>query len=147
MSDAQNLNTATGTTSRTRETTRDTARETTRDVLGVDSDTFAKIHSGIASAISEGFKAYSNEITPENLFRIDFGNGVLEGIMAGSASMMEEFAKTTRRVLDDTRAVRTRRARREVVATPPAVVAVPQVDYDRLAQLVAAEMRKNPVIK
>jgi hypothetical protein len=114
-------------------------REPRRDLFGMDSETLADLQSGITRAISEGFRAYANEINPDNVRRMGFDGGMVEGFVAGSASLFEELAKTTRRVLEDTRAVRERRSeRKERQAT-----AAPQIDYERLAQHIAAEMQKN----
>jgi hypothetical protein len=114
-------------------------RETRRDVFGMDAEGLADLQSGLTNAIAAGFKAYANEISPDNITRLGPDNGMIEGFVAGSATLFEELAKTTRHVLEDTRAARARRTERKERQAAPA----PQIDYERLAQHIAAEMQKS----
>jgi hypothetical protein len=126
-------NTNTGTGERTRDR---------RYFLGLDTDAAADFHGGIAKAISEGFKAYADEVDADNVYNL---SGFLDGVVAGYSSLFEELAKTGRRMLDDARSARTRRDERRD-RSRPAVTTQP-IDYERLAQLVAVELQKNAAIK
>jgi hypothetical protein len=129
------------------ENTNPTTGEKTRDrrnFFGLDTDTAVNFHGGIAKAISEGFKAYADEVDTDNVY--DFGvGGFLDGVVAGYSSLFEELAKTGRRMIDDARAARTRRDDRRD-RSRPAVTTQP-IDYERLAQLVAAELQKTAAVK
>lgn len=124
--------------SHTTHTDKDT-REPRRDLFGMDSEGLADLQSGITKAIAEGFRAYAAEISPDNVLRLGPDNGMIEGFVAGSASLFEELAKTTRHVLEDTRAARARRTERKEKQAAPAA----QIDYERLAQHIAVEMQKS----
>jgi hypothetical protein len=95
-------------------------------------------YTGGAKAIADALNAYSNEVTADNILQLGLGNGFYEGLLAGFASFADGLAKTTRQLADDTREVTARRAERSTAKAPPAI------DYERLAQLVAAEMQKAP---
>src|SRR5690349_1453226 len=111
-----------------------------RNLFGLDTDTAVNFHGGIAKAISEGFKSYAVEVDAVNVY--DFGvAGFLDGVVAGYSSLFEELAKTGRRMIDDVRATRDRRSERRD-RSRPAVTTQP-IDYERLAQLVAAELQKT----
>jgi len=118
-------------------------REPRRDLFGVDSTTLADMQSGLTKAIAAGFRAYAEELSPDNVLRFGPDNGMIEGFVAGSASLFEELAKTTRTMLEDTRAARARRTERKEQQK----AASPQIDYERLAQHIAAEMQKSAAKK
>jgi hypothetical protein len=88
---------------------------------------------GIAESVAQAFRAFSNELKPENAAGVGFATGFVDGVLAGNASFFQEMAKTSRSILEDSRASRTEAARGA------------EIDYDRLARLVAAELRRKQV--
>src|SRR5580700_10167221 len=102
-----------------------------RTILGMDAQVAADFHRGVGKAISDAFKAYAEEVDAESIF----GYGMAEGVVEGCATLFEELAKTTRVMLDDSRAARTRRDQRGSRRAP---APAPAIDYERLAQFVTA---------
>lgn len=118
------------------------------------------LHRGIARAISRGLRAYEQELTPNNAGRLDSGNGIIEGFLSGMSRFYDELSATSRDVLDDLRENRRSRRRchhrhetardddrqradqsyRDDNRTASGV----EIDYERLAKLVADELRKTP---
>ena len=56
--------------------------------------------SDIAGAVSDGFRAFRDKVTEDNVSRFDFDNGILEGAVEGLAVGFEREAKALRSALD-----------------------------------------------
>ncbi len=90
---------------------------------------------GLSNASAESMHTLSTALTPESVAVDGLGNSILAGLRDGNARFFEELSHTSRRVFDALRAPREGKAgAAEGVAE--------QLDYDRLAQLVANEMKK-----
>src|SRR4051794_37521142 len=117
------------------------------------------LHRGVARAISRGLRAYERELTPDNTGRLDSGNGLVEGFISGMSRFYDEMSATSRDVLDDLRVNRRRRRHRhrrdgavddersraeERYRDDDRASGRIEIDYERLAKLVAEELRKTP---
>lgn len=90
---------------------------------------------GLSNASAESMHTLSTALTPESVATDGLGNSILAGLRDGNARFFEELSNTSRRVFDALRAPRGEgKGGAEGVAE--------QLDYDRLAQLVATEMKK-----
>lgn len=101
------------------------------------------LHRGFARAISRGLRAYERELTPDNTGRLDTGNGIVEGVLSGMSRFYEELSATSRDMLDDLRENR-RRRRRNRRDRDDDREGYADIDYERLAKMVADELRKSP---
>jgi hypothetical protein len=94
---------------------------------------------GFTRAVGEGFSTFGDHLTNDNVGRLSLGNGFLTGTVKGYIAFYDEMAAAARRVLEnlddspDLPVPRTRRRRGKVV--------VEEIDYDRLAKLVADELK------
>lgn len=91
---------------------------------------------GLSNASAESMRTLSTSLTPESVADEGLGNRILVGLRDGNARFFEELSNTSRRVFDALRAPRPEDA------TPDPRSVAQQLDYERLAQLVATEMRK-----
>jgi hypothetical protein len=94
----------------------------------------AELLGGVSEATAEAFRSLNLNLTPDAVTSTGLGASIYAGIREGNVRFLEELSRTSRRVFDAFR--------------PPGpgepVSAAPQangIDYERLAQLVAAEMR------
>lgn len=88
----------------------------------------ASFVGGIFEATASGFREFRDHLNDDNIFRLGIDNGVVEGAVVASGSFFEGLAKVSRDVY------------KEIKSTRPAPA---QVDYAQLAQMVAAELRKE----
>lgn len=96
---------------------------------------------GLSNASAESMRTLSISLTPESVAEEGLGNRILVGLRDGNARFFEELSNTSRRVFDALRAPRP-----EGAMEPPDADSVAQrLDYERLARLVATEMRKPEV--
>lgn len=92
---------------------------------------------GLSNASAESMKTLSTSLTPESVADEGLGNRILVGLRDGNARFFEELSNTSRRVFDALRAPRA-----EDGAEPDADTVAQRLDYERLAKLVATEMKK-----
>jgi len=95
--------------------------------------------SGVSNASAESLHTLSTALTPEAVAADGLGNSMLAGLRDGQARFFEELSNTSRRVFD---ALRAPQADARIEAADAESIAR-QLDYERLAQLVAAEMKKS----
>lgn len=104
------------------------------DSLRVSIELMSEIVGGSAGAVSEGFQAFSDEFSHENVREHGVFNGFVEGMIAGQSRFLRSLAETADRVQDSFRDLEGT-ARERPVAEP--------IDYERLAKAVAAELRRQ----
>jgi hypothetical protein len=92
---------------------------------------------GLSNASAESMHTLSSALTPEAVATDGLTNSILAGLRDGNARFFEELSNTSKHVFDALRAPRKEGAE-EVFAGDVAE----QIDYDRLAGLVAAQMKK-----
>jgi hypothetical protein len=125
---------------RDQRTDRDRSDRDRTELLGFDTAVLSELHRGVSRAISEAFRAYSDEVENDNVFQLRSAGTHLDGVVAGYANLFEELGRTSRRMLDEAKTSRTRRNERRDREAP-----VQNIDYERLAKLVAAELQKGGV--
>jgi hypothetical protein len=96
---------------------------------------------GVSNASAEAFRSLSSALTPEAVAAADLRASVFSGLRDGNVRFFEELSRTSERVFD---ALRVPRGSSEAAEVPDPESVARQIDYERLAQLVAAEMRKKP---
>lgn len=94
---------------------------------------------GLSNASAESLHTLSTALTPESVAVEGLGNRILVGLRDGNSRFFEELSNTSRRVFD---ALRAPRGERDAPA-PDAESVAQRIDYERLARLVAAEMKKE----
>jgi len=96
----------------------------------------AQLLGGVANATADAFQSLNESLTAEAVTKYGLGHSVYMGVREGNVRFLEELSRTSRRVFDALR--------------PPGPdepqPAVPNggqqhIDYERLAKLVAGEMR------
>jgi hypothetical protein len=96
----------------------------------------AQLLGGVANATADAFQELNEAMTTELVTKYGLGASVYMGVREGNVRFLEELSRTSRRVFD---------ALRPPNADEPQPAAVSNggqpVDYERLAKLVAAEMR------
>lgn len=120
----------------------------------VSADTLTDCYRGLARSIAEGLRAYEREIDPDTVTRLGIDNGHTDGLLSGAARFWEEFASTMSRTADNLRDDRDRardrserqRTRDRERDSRPRDENPPQIDYERLARLVAQELKKPQTI-
>ena len=95
---------------------------------------------GLSGASAEAFRTLNEALTPEAVAADGLRGCLYRGLRDGNARFLEELSKTSRRVFDALRVPKVEREAAEAVETGVAQ----RIDYDRLAGLVAAQMRKEP---
>ena len=100
----------------------------------------AELLGGFSNASAEAFRSLNSALTAEAVSRAELGASLLNGVKDGNPRFFEELSHTPNRVLQ---ALRPARTVDEVgpVADPESVAR--RLDYERLAQLVAAEMSNS----
>ncbi len=93
---------------------------------------------GLSNASAESLHTLSIALTPELVATDGLGNSFLAGLRDGNARFFEELSNTSRRVFDALRAPRS-----EGQTKVDAETVAQRLDYERLAQLVASEMKKR----
>lgn len=84
--------------------------------------------TGVADAVALGWRSFRDELASSNQW---LDTSLLSGSVQAAATFLEGVASATRKSYQQFES-RTRQA------------AAPEIDYDRLAKLVAAELRKTP---
>ena len=92
----------------------------------------------LSNASAESMKTLSTALTPESVADEGLGNRLLVGLRDGNARFFEELSNTSRRVFDALRA-----PRGDAPDATDAESVAERLDYERLAQLVATEMKKT----
>ncbi|HYW24803.1 MAG TPA: hypothetical protein VE953_11615 [Terriglobales bacterium] len=91
---------------------------------------------GIANATADAFQSLNLALTPDSVTKSGLTTCVYVGIREGNVRFLEDLSRTSRRVFD---------AFRPPEADDPAPAAPEEItqplDYERLAKLVASEMR------
>jgi hypothetical protein len=95
---------------------------------------------GLSGASAEAFRTLNEALTPEAVAAEGLRGCLYRGLRDGNARFLEELSETSRRVFDALRVPKVEREAAEAVETGVAQ----RIDYDRLAGLVAAQMRKEP---
>lgn len=96
---------------------------------------------GLSNASAESMKTLSISLTPESVAEEGLGNRILVGLRDGNSRFFEELSNTSRRVFD---ALRAPRAEGDSESLDAESVAQ-RLDYERLARLVATEMKRPEV--
>jgi hypothetical protein len=95
-----------------------------------------EFYRGLAEATAESFRAFNDELHPDNVEETGLTCSFIEGLAQGNAEFYETLSKSSERVFDQLR------PEEEEVRTVPV-----EIDYDRLAKLIAAELRKDKAAK
>jgi hypothetical protein len=106
-------------------------RTTTAEVRGDDPIrrtvlATSELYRGLAEAIAEGLRAFNVELDPRGSSK-DLPTAVIDGVAEGNARFFEEMAASSRRAVQQ--------FKRETV--------VVEIDYARLARLVADELKRS----
>jgi hypothetical protein len=96
---------------------------------------------GVSNASAEAFRSLSSALTPEAVAASGLRASLLSGLRDGNVRFFEELSHTSERVFD---AVRVPKTASEAAEVPDPESVARRIDYERLAQLVAAEMKKKP---
>jgi hypothetical protein len=96
---------------------------------------------GASNAVAEAFRAVSQTLTPEAVAATGFRASVFNGLRDGNVRFFEELSRTSQRVFDGLRGPR---GAGETGGVPDPESVARNIDYERLARLVAAEMKKKP---
>jgi hypothetical protein len=91
---------------------------------------------GIANATADAFQSLNFALTPESVTKSGLTTCVYVGIREGNVRFLEDLSRTSRRVFD---AFRPPEPDDPAPATPEQITQ--PIDYDRLAKLVASEIR------
>lgn len=89
-----------------------------------------EFYRGLAEAVANSFTALNDELNSDRVNTEGLTCTLVEGLAEGNARFYETMAKSSRRVFDHLRPDRT-------------VVVATEIDYDRLARMIAAELRKD----
>ena len=95
---------------------------------------------GLSGASAEAFRTLNEALTPEAVAADGLRGCLYRGLRDGNARFLAELSETSRRVFDALRVPKAERQAAEAFETGVAQ----RIDYDRLAGLVAAQMRKEP---
>ena len=90
----------------------------------------SEFYRGVAEAVANSFSALDEELNSERAETDGLTCTLLEGLAEGNARFYETLAKSSRRVADHLRPERT-------------VVVTTEIDYDRLARMIATELQKD----
>jgi hypothetical protein len=99
----------------------------------------AELLGGVSSASAEAFKSLSASLTSEDVASVGLGASLFNGIRDGNSRFFEELSRTSRKAFD---ALRPADKADEALMGPESVAR--RLDYDRLADLVAARMGNQP---
>ena len=87
----------------------------------------SEIYQGLAEAIAEGLRAFNMELNPRDSSK-DLPTAIIDGVAEGNARFFEEMAAGSRRAAQQ--------FRRQTAV-------VVEIDYAKLARLVADELRRS----
>jgi hypothetical protein len=109
------------------------------DTVKRGSQMAAESVGGTAQAVGRGFREFGDSLTSDNLTRVSLSNGFVTGLASGYAVFFEEMAASARRVLQHAEsssemAGPSKPGTREQRAAD-------ELDYDRLATLIAEKLR------
>jgi hypothetical protein len=93
--------------------------------------TTGELYRGLGNAIAQSFDSFLGALHPDEVAAQGITRSTLEGIAEGNAGFYDSLANSSRRVSDEVRTTVDRRVR--PVQEP--------IDYERLAKLVAEELR------
>ena len=117
-----------------------TRRRTTARTFNDPSEPFRRsilatgeFYRGLADAVAESFRAFNAELDSERVDANGLTCSFMEGLAQGNAQFLETLSQSSRRVADHLRPETD-----ETVRVVPA-----EIDYVRLARLVAAELKKD----
>ena len=96
---------------------------------------------GVANATADAFQSLNAALTPDAVTRSGLTTCVYVGFREGNVRFLEDLSRTSRRVFD---AFRPPEPDDPAPATPEKHHAQP-IDYERLAKLVASEIRETEV--
>jgi predicted lipid-binding transport protein (Tim44 family) len=97
----------------------------------------AELLGGVANATADAFQSLNQSMTTELVTKYGLGASVYMGVREGNVRFLEDLSRTSRRVFDALRPPDPNEPE------PPAAANGGQaLDYERLAKLVAAEMRE-----
>jgi hypothetical protein len=94
------------------------------------SDAAATFLSEGAESVAKSLQSFRKELEPENVSRVGFTSAWITGILEAYASLFDEMAAVSRRLVDETR-------------NAPEANLRATIDYERLARMVANELRKQ----
>jgi hypothetical protein len=97
----------------------------------------AELLGGVANATAGAFRSLNLALSPDAVTRSGLPASVYTGIRDGNVRFLEELSRTSRRVFDAVRPPGPDEP------PPPSDPAGMSIDYERLAELVASEMRKR----
>jgi hypothetical protein len=89
----------------------------------------ADLMAGMAEAFRKGFETFHDKVNEDNVTRLGWKNGVMEGTITGMMDTLEELPRVARRFYTHV-----------TTETEPRPQSKPEIDYERLAKMVAAEM-------
>lgn len=101
---------------------------------------FAELLGGISNASAEAFRSLNAALTPEAVASTGLGTSLYNGIRDGNTRFFEVLSQTSTRVFE---ALRPPKGKEENGARAYVDAVARRVDYERLAELVAAEMSKK----
>ena len=100
----------------------------------------AELFGGISNASAEAFRSLNSALTPEAVASTGLGASLYNGIRDGNTRFFEELSHTSARVFE---ALRPPKGREWIGAGADVDAVARRLDYERLAELVAAEMKKK----
>jgi hypothetical protein len=92
----------------------------------------ATLVSGSTGSLAKALQVFSEDLEKENVSRVGFTNAWITGVLEAYASFFEQMAKTSRRLFEEVR---------DTADTGAGGGGA--IDYERLARLVAGELRKH----
>jgi hypothetical protein len=99
-----------------------------------------ELFAGISNASAEAFRSLNLALTPEGVAAAGFRASVLTGLRDGNARFFQELSHTSQRVFDALQAPKAA----ELEEVPDTNSLARRIDYERLARLVAVEMKEKP---
>ena len=99
----------------------------------------AELLGGVSGASAEAFKSLSAALSSRDVARSGLGASLFNGIRDGNSRFFEELSHTSRRAFD---ALRPAQRSEDELVSPEGVAQ--RLDYERLADLVAAKMSRQP---
>lgn len=100
------------------------------------SNTAADVFAGMSEAMGKGFRTFQDEVNSKSATRAGRGNGMMQGTMKGMFKALEEGARAAREAWEGY-------SDEEETSQSSSSNELPEIDYERLAKLVAAELSKS----
>lgn len=95
-----------------------------------------EFYLGLAEAMAEAFRSFNVELRADGVAKNGLTCGFIEGLAQGNVRFFEAMAKSSRRTFD---AMRPKDSKTNDIAQ--------EIDYERLAKLVAIELRRLDTTK